>query len=285
MDEGVRAPLPGRDLRVRPDQLDRGAAATSGLDDCAVIDVGGTTADIGLLINGFPRETANEVKVAASAPTSGCPDVLSLGIGGWQHRRRGDGRGRPGFRRLQADYGGTGLRRIDSDRHRHRRRGRSRAGRGCEQGRAPRPGVRRAGARAPIAERVSEAVDRMRTSPEPIAVVAVGGGSIPAPRRASAVRHGAPAGELRGRERHRRLDRTGRRRDRQGLRDRARSPPRRRSPRCGQRAVDKAIADRRQTLDRVDHRLRRRCHIPYLPGNATRIRVISCRRPRHGGVT
>ncbi|KOG88670.1 hydantoinase subunit beta, partial [Streptomyces varsoviensis] len=42
----------------------RGAAFLSGLGDCAVVDVGGTTADVGILAGGFPREAAGESEAA-----------------------------------------------------------------------------------------------------------------------------------------------------------------------------------------------------------------------------
>ena len=39
-------------------------------------------ADVGLLVGGFPRETAGEVKVAGVRTNFRMPDVLSIGIGG-----------------------------------------------------------------------------------------------------------------------------------------------------------------------------------------------------------
>src|SRR5205823_11166583 len=38
----------------------RGAAVLSGSDTCAVVDVGGTTSDVGVLRQGFPREARSE---------------------------------------------------------------------------------------------------------------------------------------------------------------------------------------------------------------------------------
>ena len=104
----------------------RGAALTSGLATCAVVDIGGTTADIGLLINGFPRETANEVKVAGVRTNFRMPDVLSLGIGGGSIVDTGTAEVGPGVGRLPADDRGPGLRRRNPHRHRHRCGGRSR---------------------------------------------------------------------------------------------------------------------------------------------------------------
>lgn len=60
----------------------RGAAFLSGVADGVVIDVGGTTADIGVLANGFPREASSAVDIGGVRTNFRMPDVLSLGLGG-----------------------------------------------------------------------------------------------------------------------------------------------------------------------------------------------------------
>ncbi|WP_433334505.1 hydantoinase/oxoprolinase family protein [Spirillospora sp. CA-294931] len=60
----------------------RGAALESGRDDCVVVDVGGTTTDIGLLRAGFPRESSLAVDLGGVRTNFRMPDVISLGIGG-----------------------------------------------------------------------------------------------------------------------------------------------------------------------------------------------------------
>ncbi len=60
----------------------RGAAVQSGLSDCVVVDVGGTTTDIGLLRDGFPRESSLAVQLGGVRTNFRMPDVVSLGIGG-----------------------------------------------------------------------------------------------------------------------------------------------------------------------------------------------------------
>jgi N-methylhydantoinase A/oxoprolinase/acetone carboxylase beta subunit len=60
----------------------RGAAFLSGLGDALVIDVGGTTTDIGSLRHGFPREANNVVEVGGVRTLFRMPDLLSLGLGG-----------------------------------------------------------------------------------------------------------------------------------------------------------------------------------------------------------
>jgi N-methylhydantoinase A/oxoprolinase/acetone carboxylase beta subunit len=60
----------------------RGAAFLSGLSDALVIDIGGTTTDIGSLRHGFPREANNVVEVGGVRTLFRMPDLLSLGLGG-----------------------------------------------------------------------------------------------------------------------------------------------------------------------------------------------------------
>lgn len=60
----------------------RGAALLTGLQDGVVIDVGGTTSDIGLLQNGFPRESTVAMSLAGVRSNFRIPDVFSLALGG-----------------------------------------------------------------------------------------------------------------------------------------------------------------------------------------------------------
>ena len=41
----------------------RGAAFLSGLKDAIVIDIGGTSTDVGVLKDGFPREASSQLEV------------------------------------------------------------------------------------------------------------------------------------------------------------------------------------------------------------------------------
>jgi len=63
----------------------RGAAFLSRLSDAIVVDVGGTTTDIGCLRHGFPREANNAVEVGGVRTLFRMPDLLSLGLGGGSH--------------------------------------------------------------------------------------------------------------------------------------------------------------------------------------------------------
>lgn len=60
----------------------RGAALLSGLKDCIVIDIGGTTADVGVLVGGFPRQATAHVEVGGVRTNFRMPDLLPMGIGG-----------------------------------------------------------------------------------------------------------------------------------------------------------------------------------------------------------
>ncbi len=60
----------------------RGAAFLSKLEDAVVVDVGGTTTDVGVLRAGFPREANNVVEVGGVRTLFRMPDLLSLGLGG-----------------------------------------------------------------------------------------------------------------------------------------------------------------------------------------------------------
>lgn len=60
----------------------RGAAYLSGHDDAIVIDVGGTTSDLGVVSGGFPRESTLPREIGGVRTNFRMPDILSVGIGG-----------------------------------------------------------------------------------------------------------------------------------------------------------------------------------------------------------
>jgi N-methylhydantoinase A/oxoprolinase/acetone carboxylase beta subunit len=60
----------------------RGAAFLSGRPDGMVVDVGGTTADVGMLQAGFPREANNVIEVGGVRTLFRMPDLISIGLGG-----------------------------------------------------------------------------------------------------------------------------------------------------------------------------------------------------------
>ena len=60
----------------------RGAAFLTRAQDAVVIDIGGTTTDIGFLRNGFPRESAMNSDIGGVRTNFRMPDVVSVGLGG-----------------------------------------------------------------------------------------------------------------------------------------------------------------------------------------------------------
>jgi N-methylhydantoinase A/oxoprolinase/acetone carboxylase beta subunit len=60
----------------------RGAAKLTGIKHALVIDIGGTSSDIGVLNNGFPRSRSNHCYIGGVRCHFSIPDVLSIGLGG-----------------------------------------------------------------------------------------------------------------------------------------------------------------------------------------------------------
>jgi N-methylhydantoinase A/oxoprolinase/acetone carboxylase beta subunit len=60
----------------------RGAAFLSGADNAIIIDVGGTTSDLGVLVDRFPRESTLPREIGGVRTNFRMPDILSVGIGG-----------------------------------------------------------------------------------------------------------------------------------------------------------------------------------------------------------
>jgi N-methylhydantoinase A/oxoprolinase/acetone carboxylase beta subunit len=156
----------------------RGAAFLSGVLDCAVVDIGGTTSDVGMLQHGFPREASVAVEIGGVRTNFRMPDVLSLGLGGGSRVRAGSeltiGPDSVGFELTEKAlaFGGDTLTTTDVV-----------VAAGLAEIGDPSL-VRHLDAGlvndclALMERMISEAVDRMKTSAEPIPVVVVGGGSI-----------------------------------------------------------------------------------------------------------
>lgn len=73
---------PVRSFSSGPTNSMRGAAFLSKLDDAVVVDVGGTTTDVGCLKAGFPREANGVIEVGGVRTLFRMPDLLSIGLGG-----------------------------------------------------------------------------------------------------------------------------------------------------------------------------------------------------------
>lgn len=60
----------------------RGAYKLTGLKDAIVVDIGGTTSDIGVLQGGFPRESNTVIEIGGVRTNFRMPDILAIGLGG-----------------------------------------------------------------------------------------------------------------------------------------------------------------------------------------------------------
>ena len=156
----------------------RGAAYLSGFKDALVADIGGTTTDVGMLVNGFPRESSVTVDIGGVKTNFRMPDVFAIGLGGGSIVDNGSvlkvGPQSVGFRLLQEArvFGGKTLTASDI----------AVAAGFADFGNAD--AVRSLGAElvenavGEIHAIVTDGIDRMKTSADPLPLILVGGGSI-----------------------------------------------------------------------------------------------------------
>jgi N-methylhydantoinase A/oxoprolinase/acetone carboxylase beta subunit len=157
----------------------RGAAFLSGVANGLVVDVGGTTTDIGILVDGFPREAPFVVDVAGVRTNFRMPDVVSLPLGGGTVVRREDGYvtlgpDSVGYRLLSEGlaFGGAQITFTDVV----LALGKAELDVPVRRPRIPLE-VAEAAYRLAI-ELLDRGVGRMRPSPDPLPAVGVGGGSV-----------------------------------------------------------------------------------------------------------
>ena len=82
MDADFAARFPVFTIASGPTNSMRGAAFLSGVRDGIVVDIGGSSTDVGALVNGFPREASVAVNLAGVRTNFRMPDVLSIALGG-----------------------------------------------------------------------------------------------------------------------------------------------------------------------------------------------------------
>lgn len=155
----------------------RGAARLAGIGDAMVVDIGGTTSDVGMLMQGFPRESAVAVDIGGVRTNFRMPDVLAIGLGGGSLIRDDGARIGPdsvGYEitKKALVFGGDVLTTTDiivaagleeiGDRSRV----------------AHIPATTIEAAIQTMHRKVDEAVDRMKTSADKLPVILVGGGAI-----------------------------------------------------------------------------------------------------------
>jgi N-methylhydantoinase A/oxoprolinase/acetone carboxylase beta subunit len=155
----------------------RGAAFLSGIEDALVVDVGGTTSDVGCLKSGFPREANSVVEIGGVRTLFRMPDLLSIGLGGGSLVSGGRvGPQSVGYRLTEKAlvFGGDTLTATDVA-----------VGLGLidlgDRGRLKGDPKTFEAARSTISSMLEEAVDRMKTEAAPEPLIAVGGGAFLVP--------------------------------------------------------------------------------------------------------
>jgi len=148
----------------------RGAAWLSGVTGGVVVDIGGARADVGILVNGFPREAPAPIRVAGVRTSFRTPDVISLPFGGGTVVAPGTAIAGSVPDEQALVFGGETATLIDAA---------VAAGRVVLGSRALTLRQRRtlAGALAPVDAQLADAVDRIKGAPHDVALVAVGGAS------------------------------------------------------------------------------------------------------------
>jgi len=189
LDYAVRYPI--LTVASGPANSIRGAAFLSGVRDGAVVDVGGTSTDVGVLVHGFPRESSTTVEIGGVRTNFRMPDLISIALGGGTRIHR-DGSLRLGpdsvGYRITEDalvFGGDTLTLSDVA---------VAAGLATMGDPARVKSLDRSLVQAVLTrvrETCEDVIDRMKTTVDPIPVVLVGGGSVVVPAQL------APAAEIR----------------------------------------------------------------------------------------
>jgi N-methylhydantoinase A/oxoprolinase/acetone carboxylase beta subunit len=184
LDQALRYPV--LTIGSGPANSVRGAAFLTGISDSLVADVGGTSTDVGVLTNGFPRDSSQGVEIGGVRTNFRMPDLVTIALGGGTVIS-GDagsvqiGPRSVGYRLTQEAlvFGGTVPTLTDAA----VAAGRADIGEGSRAERASRhaPVLAEALARADVM--LADAIDRVKTSREDRPLIAVGGGSVLVPSR------------------------------------------------------------------------------------------------------
>ncbi len=82
MSADFAAEFPALTFASGPTNSLRGASLLSGLENAVVVDIGGTTSDIGVLQGGFPRQSNVAIQVGGVRTNFRMPDIQAIGLGG-----------------------------------------------------------------------------------------------------------------------------------------------------------------------------------------------------------
>jgi N-methylhydantoinase A/oxoprolinase/acetone carboxylase beta subunit len=179
MDAAFAEKFPVLTFASGPTNSMRGAAFLSGVSDAIVVDIGGTTSDVGSLYRGFPRQATVAVEVGGVRTNFRMPDVFSIGLGGGSHVAETEqgikvGPVSVGYR-IQTEaliFGGDRLTTTDIT----VAAGNAELGDVSKVAHLPKDLLQRV--QAKIHAMLEDCVERSRLSPDPLPVIVVGGGSI-----------------------------------------------------------------------------------------------------------
>lgn len=166
----------------------RGASYLAQLKNAIVLDVGGTTSDLGVLTDGFPRESSLAVDVGGIRTNFRMPDIISIGLGGGSIVREADGKVTVGpdsvgykITTEAKVFGGDQITATDIA----VRLGKAEVGDAALAADIPLEFAERA--YQTIKEMTEEAIDKMKTSSGDVDLVLVGGGAIIIPEELKGV--------------------------------------------------------------------------------------------------
>lgn len=162
----------------------RGASYLTGHSDAIVVDVGGTTMDIGVLVGSFPRESSIAVEIGGARTNFRMPDLVSVGLGGGTIVHLGEngtftiGPDSVGYQITEKAlvFGGDTLTLTDVV----VALGKAEVGNPSRVSHLDQSLLEKV--YAYLTEQVELGIDRMKTSSDPIPVILVGGGSLLIPR-------------------------------------------------------------------------------------------------------
>ncbi len=177
MEAGYAARYPVLAMSSGPTNSMRGAGFLAGIENAVVVDVGGTSTDVGILVQGFPRAASTAVMLAGVRTNFRMPDLISIALGGGSIVRREPlqlGPSSVGARITEEAmvFGGSTLTATDLA----VAAGRARIGDPACAGSLEADLVERG--LAEVGRRVEQAVDRVKLSADPTPLVLVGGGSV-----------------------------------------------------------------------------------------------------------
>jgi N-methylhydantoinase A/oxoprolinase/acetone carboxylase beta subunit len=179
LDQALRYPV--LTIGSGPANSVRGAAFLTGAADSLVADVGGTSTDIGVLANGFPRESSYGVEIGGVRTNFRMPDLVTIALGGGTVVSPDGDETRVGPRsvgylleREALVFGGGTPTLTDAA----VAAGRVRLG---DAGRTDRHRQLLTAALARADVMLADAIDRVKTSKDDRPLIAVGGGSILVP--------------------------------------------------------------------------------------------------------